>query len=397
MMSCLNGSPNAPVFYWPPLKGIPMPFLIRILTLVLTLLFPLGLWAQEKNDAFQTSLVPSTVRMEDFTLKNQLTFYDDNEEFQEPFRAEQSLAGIQFLSALAVSTGNTTGFRAGFFVDDGGPDTVSVKFKPILSFEYHTDTSRLLMGTIDNTQRHGFIAPLENETLEITRPVEYGLQWMEKEEGFNSDVYLDWQQVDQPGQDEIFDYGGVLKAAFSPQAAVVMQFHGYHEGGRIFNLRVINNYNPALGIKLRENLGFLGESRFDLFAVASSDFEGKFDIGPDWGRGIYARGSITPGGWVEFYGLYWTAQDFFSQEGDPNYNSQGTAPSFYRSNRVYVEAGLRENLVLDSGIRLDAEAKSAWVDEFWGWALRLTAQVPFDLNLSLSGEAATRKEGPDAL
>jgi hypothetical protein len=390
-----------------------MPCLIRILAMVLTLLFPLGLWAQEKDSAPQTSPVSSGPKTEDFTLQNpsisssangkaftlqnQLTFYDDNEEFQEPFRAEQALAGIQFLSALAVSTGNTTGFKGGFFVDDGGQDAAMVKFKPILSFEYHTDTTRLLMGTIDNAQRHGFIAPLENETLELTRPVEYGLQWMEKDEGFNSDVYLDWQQVDQPGQDEIFDYGGVLKAAFSPQAAIVMQFHGYHEGGRIFNLRVINNYNPALGIQLRENLGFLGESRLDLFAVASSDFEGKFDIGPDWGRGIYARGSVTPGGWVEIYGLYWNAQDFFSQEGDPNYNSQGTVPSFYRSNRVYVEAGLRENLVFDSGIRLDAEAKSAWVDEFWGWALRLTARVPFDLNLSLPGQATTRKEGPDAL
>ena len=329
-------------------------------------------------------------------LQSQLSFYDDNEEFTEPFRASQSLVGERFSSVLAAATGKATGFRAGFFVDGQNQNGVSVEFKPILSFEYHTGTTRLIMGTIENQNRHGFIAPLENETLELTRPVEYGFQWLEKDEGFDTDVYLDWQQVDQPGQDEIFDYGSVLTAALSPEASIQMQFHGYHEGGRIFNIRVVNNYNPALGFKLREDLGFLGESRLDLFAVASSDLEGKFDIGPDWGRGLYVRGSVTPGKLVELYGLYWNAQDFFSQEGDPNYNSQGMDPSFYRSSRTYVEAGFRKDFAFDPGIEVDAQVKSAWIDEFWGWAFHLTASVPFDLKLPLAGQAPLAGQWPPA-
>jgi hypothetical protein len=49
-------------------------------------------------------------------LQNQLSFYDDNEVFDEPFRAGLSLVGERFSSVLAASTGKVTGFRAGFFL-----------------------------------------------------------------------------------------------------------------------------------------------------------------------------------------------------------------------------------------------------------------------------------------
>jgi hypothetical protein len=349
------------------------------LFILLAFLTPAGLWAQKA------------------ILANQLGFYDDNEEFNEPFYASGTLEGLRFQSALALATGSTTGWKAGFFVDNREEDASWVKFWPLLSFEYHAAGTRLIMGTIENQDRHGFLEPLENETLSLTRPVEYGLQWLQKDEGFHSDVFLDWQQVDQPGQDEIFDYGAVLTADLSPQASIEMQLHGYHEGGRIFNIRVVNNYNPALGLRFKEDLGFWGESRLDLFAVTSSDFEGKFDIGPNWGRGLYARGSVTPGGLVELYGLYWNAQDFFSEEGDPNYNSLGLNPTFARPNRVYVEAGLKEDFILTPGIQFQARIKSGWADEFWGWAFHLTAEVPFDMELPFQGQKNQIKEGPDAL
>jgi hypothetical protein len=342
-------------------------------------------------------LMPGKARTQGIGFQNELTFYDDNEEFNEPFRISQTFQGEQLKSLASVSTGGHTAFRAGLFAEDRNQDSSFVGFKPILTFEYDADTTRLLMGTIENQNRHGFIEPLEVSTLSITRPVEYGLQWLEKTEGFHSDVFLDWQQVDQIGQDEIFDYGGVLQAPMGPMVSVEMQFHAYHEGGRIFNLRVVNNYNPALGVRLAGSLGFLGDGHLNLFAVTSSDFEGKFTTGPNWGRGLYAQGSIAPGNWVEMYGLYWSAQDFFSQEGDPNYNSQGINPSFYRSGRSYEEAGLRKEIHFDSGIQIDGEAKSCWIDEFWGWALHITAQIPFEIGTSLSGSNKPMKEGPDAL
>ncbi|MGH7740214.1 MAG: hypothetical protein ACREL1_08730 [bacterium] len=330
-------------------------------------------------------------------LRGQLTFYDDQEEFNSPFYPNAALEGIQLQSTWTASTGNFTGFQAGVFIDDRDPNAAGVEIKPLLSFEYHREGTRLIMGTLENQNRHGFLAPLENETLELTRPVEYGFQWIEKDEGFQSDLFLDWQQVDQPGQDEIFDYGGVLTTALAPGAVVQMQFHGYHEGGRIFNLRVVNNYNPALGIKLSGDLGSMGSGGLNLFAVGSSDFEGKFETGPDWGRAIYAQAWMKPGNQVELYGIYWNAQDFFSEEGDPNYNSQGQDADFYRSNRVYVEAGLKKELRLGGGIRLDAEAKSGWADEFWGWSFHLTARVPFAFDLPFVGQTTHRNEGPDAL
>ncbi|HVM33262.1 MAG TPA: hypothetical protein VMU88_09030 [bacterium] len=341
-------------------------------------------------------LAPALVHAQTSRLTGQLGFYDDNEELADPFAGRQTLEGVRFQSAWTLATGPSTDLRLGVFLDNRQEDPQWVRLKPLLSFEYHQGGTRLIMGTLQSQDRHGLLEPLEDPLLSFARPVEYGLQWLQKDEGFGADVFLDWQQVDQPGQDEIFDYGAVLTAPLGPAADLQMQLHAYHEGGRIFNIRVVNNYNPALGLRLHQDLGFLGPSGLDLFAVTSSDFEGKFDLGPDWGRGIYVKGRVTPGGWVELYGIYWNAQDFFSEEGDPQYNSQGNPASFYRADRVYAEAGLREDLKLETA-DLQAQLKSAWSDEFWGWALRLTLEVPVDLELPLGAQAPGQKEGPDAL
>ena len=82
--------------------------------------------------------------------------------------------------------------------------------KPLLGFRYRTQTSLGALGTLVTEDRHGYIEPLEVTTLELTRPIEYGLQWIESRPRFHADLYLNWQHLNPSTSREIFDYGGVL-------------------------------------------------------------------------------------------------------------------------------------------------------------------------------------------
>ncbi|HET9869886.1 MAG TPA: hypothetical protein VFR02_05260, partial [bacterium] len=114
-------------------------------------------------------------------LESQLGFYGDHEGFDGPFHPAQDFLGAWVKTRLAAATGDSTGFEAGLYARDGDPGQTRVL--PWLRFEYHTPTTRLLMGSLESADRHGFLAPLEDPTLSFTRPVEYGLQWLEKDEG----------------------------------------------------------------------------------------------------------------------------------------------------------------------------------------------------------------------
>jgi len=336
---------------------------------------------------------PALVAASDVVLDNTLTLYVDSEGFNGPYREGMTLFGQEIESRLNISKGNHTLFEAGFFAANQEQPNSQFNVNPILSFQYFTDTTRLIFGAIENENQHGYLEPLEDPLLEFTRPVEYGLQWKEIEDGFKSDWFLDWQDLNVVDQPEIFDYGGVTKADVDEHFGLEIQFHGHHEGGRIFFVHVINNYVPALGFRLHGPLPILGESSLAVFGVVSCDFEGQYITGPDWGSGLYARASVTPWEICEIYGIIWNAQSFFSDEGDPSYNSQGIDPNYYQASRTYEEVGLKKVILSEKGLRVDAEIKSEWADEFWGLSGKLEVSVPFNLDIPIKDK--NKKDGND--
>jgi hypothetical protein len=329
---------------------------------------------------------------QEILFHNELTFYDEQAEFNGPYRNEESLFGQQIKSLFKVVKGSRTEFEAGVFADHPSAMDPSFQVQPLLTFEYHSSTTRLLFGTLDSQDRHGYLEPLEAEDDEITRPVEYGLQWIEEEDHYRGDFFLNWQKLNIVDQPEVFDYGFVAKGSTSPTMDLELQFHGHHEGGKLYFIHVINNYVPALGIKAHGDLGPLGEGSFGVFALASSDFEGQFITGPDWGRGLYAKGVIHPGGWFGIYGIYWNGRNFYSEEGDNNYNSQGLEPAFYRTDRIYEELGLSKTITDDKSYSIEAELRSHWMDEFWAYSARLVARVALDVEVPLK-EKNSKKDG----
>lgn len=241
----------------------------------------------------------------------------------------------------------------------------------------------MIFGTLETQDRHGFLEPLEDKTLEITRPVEYGVQWKEKDAWFQTDSFLDWQQLNTPGNPEIFDYGGTARFPLGGSLDTELQFHGYHQGGKLFYVGVVNNYAFALGPRLHGDLGVLGPSSLSAYGLLSGNLQGPFLQVTDaqWGWGIYLRGSVSPWNMAELYGILWKGWNFFSWEGDANYNSQGFNPGFYQSDRTYGEVGLRKIVAGQGDASLEAEAWASTIEGLLDFSGRLLARFSFGLDV----------------
>src|SRR5581483_5158409 len=136
--------------------------------------------------------VNSRLLSADITWRNAFTFYGDNTEFFEPFRTGETLLGQQGKSTLEAALGSRTFLSVGVFGDFRSTSDVdpAVDVKPLLSFEYREGGTRLIMGTLETRDRHGFLEPLEVTFLEFTRPIEYGIQWIQDNPTFKTDMFL---------------------------------------------------------------------------------------------------------------------------------------------------------------------------------------------------------------
>jgi hypothetical protein len=335
------------------------------------------------------------------TWENGLTFYLDNTEFFNPYRTGETLLGGQVLSYLSAGLGPRTEVVAGFHGNHQSGDSRFLSpFKPILGFRYRTDHSLGALGTLVTEDRHGYIEPLEGALLDITRPVEYGVQWREQHTSGGGEIFLNWQRLNTSQSREIFDYGLLLHADPVPWLRLELQGHGLHHGGQLFNAGepVANNQALALGGQVSAELPLVGTSSLRVFQLLShGDIDSLRPGRPDHGHGTYIRAAFTPGHWLEVFAIQWWGRDFVSNEGDGSYNSQGSDPAYYKSYRKYQELGLARRTPIESGLTLDTEFRFHRIDDRrsiaigtspWEYSYRLMVRAPFSMRLNRPEEPA---------
>ncbi len=343
-------------------------------------------------------LAASPVFAQRLVWRNEFTFYGDNTEFFTPFREGETLLGGQFKSFLRLETSTHTEVLAGVFGDQpSGSDEFLESVKPLLSFRYRTDHSLGVLGTLETEDRHGLLEPLQVTTLEITRPVEYGLQWVERHKHVDAEVFISWQVLNTEESREIFDYGLLLRVRPLPFLALEYQGHGKHRGGQLFSAGepVTNNFAGGPGIRLTVALPVVQEASLVVFRLWSS---GIFDPNPptgrpDNGRGTYVRASVAPP-LGEFFTILWWGRDFLSEEGDNNYNSVGFEPTFYRSKRRYTEIGFVRRMTIDKTVdfrvefrfhKFDDDTHQTLFESGWEYSYRVMVHAPFEIPI-LSGD-----------
>ncbi len=340
----------------------------------------------------QAGLLPAQT----ITWRTEVTLYGDNTEFFTPYRVGETILGGQLVSYLRGEPGRTTAVLAGFFVDRrSGSDRFQDDVKPVLSFHYGTPTSLFVVGSLVNQSGHGLMEPLHVTTLEFTRPMEYGLQYLGNHVAWDVDAFLNWQHLNTATSREIFDFGLALQARPTKAVTIEFQAHGLHHGGQLFRagVPVSNNLATAIGARLEGGVPWVRHASLGVYHLQS-----KGNINPDApsleprrGNGTLVRGIISPWKHWRFQGIYWDGKDFLSDEGDFNYNSEGVHPvGFYRSNRTYKELGALRNVPLDGGVTFDAEFRFHQIDDEkslalfhsrWEYSYRLVFRAPFDVRL----------------
>jgi hypothetical protein len=339
---------------------------------------------------------------QELTWHNGLTFYVDNTEFFNPYRTGETLLGGQIQSFLSAALGPRSEVVAGFYGNhQSGDSDFFDPFKPILGYRYHTDHALGAIGTLVTEDRHGFLEPLEAALLDITRPVEYGVQWRERRAGGGGEVFLNWQRLNSRRRREVFDYGLLLHADPIAWLRLELQGHGVHHGGQLYSAGepVANNQALALGGRVQGRLPVVGRSSFSAFQLLShGDIDSLPPGRPDHGHGTYLRAAISPGGWLELFAIQWWGRDYISNEGDGNYNSQGSDRTFYHSYRKYQEIGLARRTPIESGLTLDTELRFHRIDDLrsiaigtspWEYSYRLIVRAPFSMRLGRPKQGET--------
>jgi hypothetical protein len=320
------------------------------------------------------------------------TFYGDNTEFFTPYRVGETILGAQFRSALVFHPGRRTAVHFGVFGDHrAGSDRFLDPVKPVLSFRYATGTGTGVMGTLVTEGRHGFLEPLEVTTLEFTRPVEYGVQWIERRRHWRAEGFLDWQKVNLPGQREVFDYGWVVAVRPVPQLSLEHQLHGVHHGGQLYDVGpVTNNVASGVGVVVSDTLPRVGRASLALWRLRSSGDANPADPPgrPGTGHGWYLRAGVAPRGWFELFSISWWGTDYLANEGDNNYNSLGADPAFWRSHRKYWELGLIRRSRIERDLTFDGEFRLHRIDNLssiaigrskWEYSYRLVVRAPLSV------------------
>jgi hypothetical protein len=336
---------------------------------------------------------PRAAVAQQVTWVTRTTLYGDNTEFFTPYRVGETILGGQFISTLRLRTGERTRIDLGVFGDHrSGSDEFLDPVKPVIAFEYRKGGSTATIGTVVPERRHGYLEPLEVTTLELTRPIEYGLQWTAHKRRFDGEAYLDWQKLNQPGQREVFDYGWVLRVRPVPFLSLEHQLHGLHHGGQLFDVGPVKNdaataYGAVLSDSIRLGRGSLGLYR--LHSAGNIDSAASATR-PRSGHGWYLRAAVAPRGWFELFSISWWGRDFISNEGDNNYNSVGANSAFYRAQRRYWELGLLRRSTVEREVTLDAELRFHRIDNLnsiaigrskWEYSYRLIVRAPFELVL----------------
>ncbi|HTA77250.1 MAG TPA: hypothetical protein VK791_08845, partial [bacterium] len=185
------------------------------------------------------------------------------------------------------------------------------------------------------------------------------------------------------GVPETMDYGGDMTEKIDDHLYFEQQLHGYHQGGKLDFVVLYNNWVPAVGFRWHTGMGSLGQFELAGFGIASATLGNSSLTNTAWGGGGYLKPSFMLGDGWQLFGIGWRARDFYSQEGDSNYNS--TAPSgYYLADRFYAEAGIHKSFPMEGGSSFIAELRSHWIEQDWAYSFRLAVYAPFDLPTILS-------------
>lgn len=315
----------------------------------------------------------------DLKIEGTCLFYGDNTEFSGPYREGETILGAYITSWLTFRPAPGISVRAGL-IGNGryGSDEFMEETDPILSFVYRKHRHELVIGSYFPESRHGFLDALQVSTLELTRPVERGFLWSFEGSRLRNRIFLNWQQINNSEQREIFDSGLITEWKANNFCEFSLQWHSWHQGGQLTSVgRVVNNNAGAVGISLTPDVSGTPFLR-GCYLVSRTTKDPDYPKRPEDGSGtLFMAGFqlVTP---VTIHALWFEGEDFHAFEGDPNYSSVGLDPTDYTPDREYGELGATARFSPGGETSASGELRFHWIDDRDPTvSFRFTVMAPF--------------------
>lgn len=272
--------------------------------------------------------------------------------------------GLQLNPQLVYYSGKNFSAAGGVsikkdFGDDGIRDV-----QPIFTIKYRKNDWTLINGTIEGNVSHRYIEPLYNYDRMITRPLEYGTQFITDSRFFYLDAWINWERMiykPSPVQEEIA--GGIASSLTlinnqKWKVELPLQFVAYHQGGQIDTIPdpLKTFLNTASGIKLQRSYsGFVRSISTENYYLTWKDFSFQKRQPYLQGNGLLLNAGVD----TKLFNLvvsYWQGNGYQSVHGAPVYQSVSrhiAYPGYIEETRQLLFFRLINRFELTSNLYLD--------------------------------------------
>jgi hypothetical protein len=302
----------------------------RILALILLLNICQKADAQILNDSLEYRLRPDSTRTGELYLSVHNFNYMRNYEYFNKIQDGYTLFGAQLEPQLVYYAHPRLAVTAGVHLrkDFGGRGIY--KTYPLISLKYQHGNTTLINGVLEGNIHHRMLEPIYDFEKKITDPVEYGTQFILKNENLFLDAFINWKKmIYKPSLVQEQVLGGLsaelnLIKNSSLSLSIPLQLTVFHQGGQIdvIDEPLQTLVNSALGFKLKLPFsGWIKDFRTENYLISFNDFSFT-DVQPfSKGYGWYLNAGFDTHKLGSFMGTFWKGEAFISTDGMPLYQS----------------------------------------------------------------------------
>jgi hypothetical protein len=249
-----------------------------------------------------------------------------NNEYKNKFAWGHTLIGYGIQPSLMYYAGDRLRLRAGVFLQQYSGLKYSSELLPVLSAHLRVSSSfDLILGSLKGHVHHDVIEPLFDTERQYTRPVENGIQILINRPWLDMDLWVDWEQYVQEGDDfpEWFTAG--LSAApllmdstsGSWRVTLPLNMMAVHRGGEVssYSERVQTSMNLAAGLSIERQLdGLFNDAGLFAYGMNYNNLNNVGQLGVNNGYAWYVGATAnTPK--INLMAGYFYGHDFVALRG----------------------------------------------------------------------------------
>lgn len=254
----------------------------------------------------------------------QVLHYFKNNEYMEAHNPGGTYFGTQLTTGIKKKFPNDKSHvYLGAMIDYPFGGNNNARVLPLVQFKHSINNqNHLVLGTLHGNTRHQLYEPVYNYELNLTQPLEYGIQYLYNSKHIQSDLWLDWKQLSIPdkSQQEIISFGWSSQIKLNPNnpsnsLSIPLSSLIYHLGGESLSVGkpVQNKWNGSMGLRFEKNHCI----RIESVVFGSQDFSPELQTSFRDGHAWYNQILLNPYGKHQLAVSHYYAEEFFAPFG-PN-------------------------------------------------------------------------------